>query len=125
MGWKCIAIHWFVLQRRGLDLYCKKVLYCNRGGMAAGSSVLQYTALYCGWKGCRRQGCINTTWSIVTGGRAACVATRRWARGARRQALGHGCWGGRRAGADGRAGRGKGARQVRARGARQASAQGE
>ena len=26
--------------------------------MAAGSSVLQYTALYCGWKSCRRQGCI-------------------------------------------------------------------
>ena len=29
MGWKCIAIHWFVLQRRGLKLYCQTVMYCD------------------------------------------------------------------------------------------------
>ena len=29
MGWKCIAIHWFVLQRRRLSLYCMTVLYCD------------------------------------------------------------------------------------------------
>ena len=29
MGWKCIAIHWFVLQRRRLSLCCKTVLYCD------------------------------------------------------------------------------------------------
>ena len=28
-------------------LYCKARLYCNRRGLEAGSSVLQYTALYC------------------------------------------------------------------------------
>ena len=28
-------------------LYCKTKLYCNRRGLEAGSSVLQYTALYC------------------------------------------------------------------------------
>ena len=25
MGWKCIAIHWLILQRRGLRLYCNTV----------------------------------------------------------------------------------------------------
>ena len=27
MGWKCIAIHWFVLQRRGLRLY-RNTVHC-------------------------------------------------------------------------------------------------
>ena len=52
-----------------------------------GSSVLQYTALYCGWKGCRRQGCIaiqpGVSWHEtrlpVSQDRQPCRDTAGWA----------------------------------------------
>ena len=64
MGWECITIHWFVLQRRlgwkilycnalvciagWEELYCRIVLqeghvYCNRESLAAEETVLQYS----------------------------------------------------------------------------------
>ena len=81
--------------------------------MAARSSVLQYTALYCGWKGYKRQGCIaiqpGVLWQAtglpVSQGRQPCRDT----------ALGRGA--GHAAG--GRAGRSAGRG---AQGARQAGA---
>ena len=60
MAWKCIVIHWFVLQRRGLSLYCKTVLYCDLAAARLGlycrialpavgmaGIVSQYNGLYC------------------------------------------------------------------------------
>ena len=52
MGWKCIAIHWFVLQRRELKLYCR----C--------SIVLQYSGVQ------RVQKCI----AIQFSGQQVCIA---------------------------------------------------
>ena len=78
-----------------------------------GSSVLQYTALYCGWKGCRRPGCIaiqpGVSWHEtrlpVSQDRQPCRDTAGVGTGARRR----GRWGAQ-AWALGRAGR-----QVRGR----------
>ena len=52
-----------------------------------GSSVLQYTALYCGWKGCRRPGCMaiqpgvswHETGLPVSQDRQLCHDTAGWA----------------------------------------------
>ena len=105
--------------------------------MAAGSSVLQYTALYCGWKACRRQGCIaiqpGVLWQetelLVSQGRQLCRDTARGSRlGAgptRRRWAGRAGTGAQAAGTQGAGARGEHRRQAdagqaRNRGARQA-----
>ena len=56
-----------VLQPREI-LYCKVVLYCNRGRLAGGQIVLQYKGLYCDKQSLRRLGLyFNTLPCIVTG----------------------------------------------------------
>ena len=76
-------------------LYCKTRLYCNRRGLEAGSSVLQYTALYCnlgarqGWTVLRYSAQPSHDTAIVEAtrhagaGRWACWVRRQGARGAR------------------------------------------
>ena len=101
-----------------------------------GSSVLQYTALYCGWKGCRRPGCIamqpgvswHETGLPVSQDRQPCRDTAGWALvragvGAGRAGLGAGALGRqvrRRGQARGR-GRGRKSKQASARGRRAAA----
>ena len=47
-----------------------------------GSSVFQYTVLYCGWNGCRRPNCIAIQNCIVTrGAGVGAQGGRRWACG--------------------------------------------
>ena len=78
----------FVLQEQK-KLYCKTRLYCNRRGLEARSSVLQYTALYCslgarqGWTVLQysAQPSHNTVTVAATERRGAGRARRgRWAR---------------------------------------------
>ena len=61
MGWKCIAIHWFVLQRRGLS--CIAGLYCKRLGW--GQFVSQYSLVYCGRKAGSKEDCIAIQWIVL------------------------------------------------------------
>ena len=125
----CIAIHWFVLQRRGLKLYCKRVkciaieaawllkkLYYNTVWWAAG--------LYC------NTNCIvslGKAWVEIQHGQA--LGARNWALRhgagrcdtARRAAGAGGSWGAQALGRAGRA-RQADAGQARSSGARQAGA---
>ena len=71
------------------NLYCRGSSVLQSSGVQGfktvlqysllGSSVLQYTALYCGWKGCRRPGCIAIQPGVSWHETGSCVATRRWA----------------------------------------------
>ena len=80
----CIARGSCVLQYSGVQGF-KTVLQYS----LLGSSVLQYTALYCGWKGCRRPGCIaiqpgvswHETGLPVLQDRQSCHDTAGWALG--------------------------------------------
>ena len=68
------------------NLYCRGSSVLQYSGVQGFKTVLQYTALYCGWKGCRRQGCIviqpGVLWQetgCLCRKAGSCVATRRWA----------------------------------------------
>ena len=43
LGWKCITIHWFVLQKRGLKLYCRCSIVLQYSGVQGFKTVLQYS----------------------------------------------------------------------------------
>ena len=87
-------------------MYCKTRLYCNRRGPEAGSSVLQYTALYCNLGA--RQGWTVLRYSAQPSHDTATVAATRHAGAGRWACWALGMLGARRAGA-GLSGRARGA----------------